>query len=207
MKPHQKSSLKYLLLFAAFLVLYLTGLHKPIMATVQRGMLKTGLFNPSLKELPEETTNKVVVKGKNTPKVAIGDAADLDVEFFNEAGELVNLSDMPQQPYFINFWATWCPPCIAEMPGIAELYADKKDNVNFVLVSFDTDFEKAKAFKAKKGYDFPIYRVAYDLPEMYNTGSLPTTIVIDGRRRLALSHMGMADYDTDDFRAYLEGLK
>ena len=206
MKPHQKRSLKYLLLFAALFVIYINGWHKPVVATVQRGILKTGLFNPSLNEVPEKT-NKVVVKGSNTPEFVPGDTADLDVQFFDEAGALVNLSDMPQQPYFINFWATWCPPCIAEMPGIAELYADKKDSVNFVLVSFDTDFEKAKAFKAKKGYDFPIYRVAYDLPEMYNTGSLPTTIVIDAHGRLALRHLGMADYDTADFRTYLESLK
>ncbi|MAW96880.1 MAG: thioredoxin [Rhizobiales bacterium] len=206
MKPHQKKSLKYLLIIAGLITLYLTGLHKPIAATLQRGMLMTGLFNPSLNEVPEKT-DKVVVKGKNTPEVVPGDMADLDVQFFNEAGELVNLSAMPQQPYFINFWATWCPPCIAEMPGIAELYADKKETVNFVLVSFDTDFEKAKAFKVKKGYDFPIYRVAYDLPDMYNTGSLPTTIVIDAQGRLALNHMGIANYDTKEFREYLDSLQ
>ncbi|PHQ29868.1 TlpA family protein disulfide reductase [Leeuwenhoekiella nanhaiensis] len=206
MKAHQKKSLKYLLIIAAILVLYFSGMLTPITATVQRGLLMTGIFNPSLNEVPDNT-NKTVVKGTNTPKVVPGDMADLDVQFFNEAGELINLKAMPQQPYFINFWATWCPPCIAEMPGIAELYADKKDSVNFVLVSFDTDFEKAKAFKAKKGYDFPIYRVAYDLPAMYNTGSLPTTIVIDARGRLALSHMGIANYDTADFRTYLESLK
>ena len=121
MKPHQKKSLKYLLIIAGLITLYLTGLHKPIAATLQRGMLMTGLFNPSLNEVPEKT-DKVVVKGKNTPEVVPGDMADLDVQFFNEAGELVNLSAMPQQPYFINFWATWCPPCRKEMPSLDALW-------------------------------------------------------------------------------------
>ena len=163
-------------------------------------------MNPKLEQVPE-TTDKVRVKGTQSKAVAPGDLADLDVQFFDENDQLVSLSAMPKHPYFINFWATWCPPCIAEMPGIAKLYADQKDEVNFVLVSFDTEFEKAKAFKAKKGYTFPIYRIAYDLPDMYNTGNLPSTFIIDGSGRIALVHQGMADYDTQAFRSYLKSLK
>ncbi|MEH6656785.1 MAG: TlpA disulfide reductase family protein [Leeuwenhoekiella marinoflava] len=206
MHTRQKRLLKYGTLFAVLVVVYSTGLHKPIIATLQRGILKTGIMNPKLKEVPD-TAGKTRVKGANSTAVEPGDPADLDVQFFDEEGQLVSLDAMPHKPYFINFWATWCPPCIAEMPGIANLYADKKEEVNFVLVSFDTDFEKAKAFKAKKGFDFPIYRIAYDLPEMYNTGSLPTTVVINAEGKLALIHLGMADYDTEEFREYLEELQ
>ena len=206
MSTRQKRLLKYGLFFGILLLVYSQGWHKPIIATLQRGILKTGIMNPQLKEVPDMDT-KTRVKGTQSEAVAPGDPADLNVQFFDENDQLVSLADMPKQPYFINFWATWCPPCIAEMPGIANLYADKKDEVNFVLVSFDTDFEKAKAFKAKKGFDFPIYRIAYDLPDMYNTGSLPTTILINAQGKLALTHMGMADYDTEAFREYLEELQ
>ncbi|WP_028376762.1 TlpA family protein disulfide reductase [Leeuwenhoekiella sp. MAR_2009_132] len=198
MTQQKKFNFKYLLLLIAVAVIYFTGMHKPIIATVQRGILKTGLLNPDLKQTKnntDATDSEVLVK------------ADLDVSFYNEQNELVSLKSLSDKPIFLNFWATWCPPCIAEMPGISNLYQDQKDEVNFVLVSFDTDFQKARDFKAKKGYTFPIYRIANDLPDMYNTGSLPTTICIDAQSNLALTHMGMADYDTQDFRNYLNSLK
>ena len=206
MSTRLKRILRYALFMGILVLVYTQGWHKPVVATLQRGILKTGIMNPQLKEVPD-TNGKTRVKGTKSEAVVPGDLADLNMQFFDENDQLVSLKDMPKQPYFINFWATWCPPCIAEMPGIANLYADKKDEVNFVLVSFDTDFEKAKAFKAKKGFDFPIYRIAYDLPDMYNTGSLPTTILINAQGQLALTHMGMADYDTEAFREYLEELQ
>ena len=206
MNTRQKKLRNYGILFVVLVGIYTTGLHKPLIATLQRGMLKTGIFNPELKPVPGSDT-QTRVQGTKTRESVAGDPADLNVRFFDENDQLVSLSDLPRQPYFINFWATWCPPCLAEMPGIAKLYADKKDSVNFVLVSFDTDFEKAKALKAKKGFTFPIYRIAYDLPDLYNTGSLPTTIVIDANGKVALRHLGMADYDTDAFRAYLDSLQ
>ncbi|MFI8377460.1 TlpA family protein disulfide reductase [Leeuwenhoekiella sp. NPDC079379] len=190
--------LRLVLLFGVIITFFATGLNVQVLALVQRGMLKTGLLNPDLEQTKnntDATDSEALVK------------ADLDVSFYNEQNELVSLKSLSDKPIFLNFWATWCPPCIAEMPGISNLYQDQKDEVNFVLVSFDTDFQKARDFKAKKGYTFPIYRIANDLPDMYNTGSLPTTICIDAQGHLALTHMGMADYDTQDFRNYLDALK
>ena len=197
MKIQHKRILKITLFIGAIVIFYSTGLNNQILALVQRGMLKTGIFNPKI-EYAQETTD---ASENELTK------ADFEVQFYNEQDELVSLKTFSGKPIFMNFWATWCAPCIAEMPGIANLYSDKNKDVNFVLVSFDTDFQKARDFKAKKGYTFPIYRVANDLPEMYNTGSLPTTIFIDAQGNLALTHMGMADYDTQDFRSYLDSLK
>lgn len=95
---------------------------------------------------------------------------------------------------FVNNWASWCPPCIAEMPSIQKLknslHAD--GDVVFVMVSFDEDPDKAMAFMKKKGYDFEVYFPGKNYP--YATSSIPATFVIDKTGNVAASHVGMADY-------------
>lgn len=81
------------------------------------------------------------------------------------------------------------------------------DEVAFVMLSMDQDFKKAVAYKDRKGYELPIYEQASQLPAMYRSSALPTTFVIDAEGNLALTHKGMADYNTDDFRNFLNSLK
>src|SRR5690606_37333775 len=62
---------------------------------------------------------------------------------FDEDGKQINLSDFGGKTVFFNVWATWCPPCKAEMPSIQNLYEEVKDeNIQFVMLSTDRDFEK-----------------------------------------------------------------
>ena len=75
------------------------------------------------------------------------------------------------------------------------------------MLSVDKDFEKAKRFNEKKGFDFEVYEVDGGIPEMYYTESIPTTFVITAKGELALRHEGMADYNTKDFRQFLQSLK
>ena len=94
------------------------------------------------------------------------------------------------------------------MPGINNLYNDvNKEDVVFIMLSVDQDFQKAIDFNKKKGYDFEVYRVDGQLPQMYSTQSIPTTYVIDANEKIALTHLGMGDYDTDEFKEYLQDLK
>ena len=93
------------------------------------------------------------------------------------------------------------------MPSIDQLHEEMGDDVAFVLLSFDDDFEKAKAFDKRKGYDLPIYAPASNLPAMFQSSSLPTTYVIDANGNLALTHKGMADYSDAEFKEFLNSLK
>ncbi len=62
--------------------------------------------------------------------------AVLDLNLVNSKGEKVNMEQFRGKVIFLNFWATWCPPCIAEMPGINNLYQEvKNDNVEFIMLS------------------------------------------------------------------------
>ena len=178
---------------AIFGHLYFTGLQTEVLGFLQRGILATGKMNPDLDKKSELTKNDV------NPK------ADFAMSFINSKGEKIAMEELRGKVIFINICATWCPPCIAEMPGINKRYKDVyNDKVAFIMLSVDQVFQKAIDFNANKGYDFEVYEVTGGMPQMYNTRSIPTTYVIDSGGNLVMTHMGMGDYNTKDFKEFLK---
>lgn len=197
MKHKKKKSLKrhfieYGVIFAIFGGLYITGLHTEVLGFLQRGILATGLMNPDLEE----------------EDLAMNDAsptADFNMNLINSKGEKVAMKDLKGKVIFLNVWATWCPPCVAEMPGINKLYKDvDQEKVAFIMLSVDQDFQKAIDYNKKKGYDFEIYQLAGGMPVMYQTQSIPSTFVINADGKLVMTHLGMGDYNTRKFREFLK---
>lgn len=114
------------------LLLILTLIIPDTKSFVLRQLMVTGLFNASID-----------VKGED--KVSEGQT---DFEFVDEEGILQHTSSLRGRVVFINFWASWCPPCRAEFPSIETLYAKFKDNPDvFVLtINEDSDFATGKAY-------------------------------------------------------------
>lgn len=192
-KKTKKNLIEYGIIFAIFGGLYITGLHTEVLGFLQRGVLATGLMDPDLDKNADLAVNDTNSK------------ADFSMSLINSKGEKVAMEELKGKVIFMNVWATWCPPCVAEMPGINKLYKDvDKDKVAFVMLSIDQDFQKAIDFNKKKGYDFEIYRPNGPIPQMYSSQSIPTTYVIDARGNLVLTHMGMGDYNTKDFKKFLK---
>lgn len=109
----------------------------------------------------------------------------------------VDFSAFKGKVVFVNNWASWCPPCIAEMPSIQQLKNKLKgENVVFVMVSFDENPEKAKSFIGKRGFDFDVYFPAENYP--FPTASIPATFILDKSGKVISEHMGMADYSSDE---------
>lgn len=195
-KKTKRTWIEYGVIAAVAITLYLTGLHTEVIGFVQKGILATGLMNP-----------KVEV-GAKTISDDPAEMADLGFSLVNSSGETVRLEEFKGKAIFINLWATWCPPCIAEMPGIQKLYSEVKDeNVEFIMISLDDDFEKALKYRERKEYDFEVYRVQNGLPQMYHSSSIPTTYVIGADGTLAMTHKGMADYNTNKFKNFLRELQ
>lgn len=92
-------------------------------------------------------------------------------------GKPVNLRHSIGKVAVVNLWATWCPPCIAEMPSFQKLYRDYGGKVDFFFVSSE-DSEKLKLFLEKKNYDLPVFQPLSMAPEQLRSRSLPTTYVI-----------------------------
>ncbi len=123
----------------------------------------------------------------------------------NENGDPVSFEYLNSKPVFLNFWATWCPPCIAELPGIAELYEEYGDKVNFVLVSEESR-SKVRAFAKKHNYNqLPFYQNSY-VPNDFASNSIPTTFIIDKEGVVVVSEEGVAKWNSGKIKNVLDGL-
>ena len=108
---------------------------------------------------------------------------DNGITFQDGNGKILALNDLKGKVVFINFWATWCPPCKSEMPDFDRVYADYGDDVVFMMINMtdgsrDT-VESAAAFVADNGYSFPVYYDC-DLNAAYTYGvsSIPMTVLV-----------------------------
>lgn len=106
---------------------------------------------------------------------------------------------------FVNFWATWCPPCIAEMPSIQKLYNDYKDKVEFVFVS-NEKWPTIEAFYKDKGYNLPTYNTLSKIPNQLESNSIPATFIIDKNGTIVVDKKGPADWNSDKIRKLLDEL-
>lgn len=120
--------------------------------------------------------------------------------------ENINFKELENKVIFVNFWATWCPPCRAEMPMIQKLYADYKDKVAFVFVT-NEDWGKVEVFFNKNGYDLPVYNSASEPPNSFTqTNSIPATYLIDKSGHILISKTGSADWNSNKIRKLLDEL-
>ncbi|VAW28160.1 hypothetical protein MNBD_BACTEROID07-1644 [hydrothermal vent metagenome] len=126
-------------------------------------------------------------------------------ELTDMSGKTVLFSDLLDKPVFINIWATWCPPCRAELPGIQKLYEQYKGKVHFILLS-DEPPAKVKAFARKHHYeDMPFYRYSY-VPKDFSTRSIPTTFIISKQGKVVLTKKGAARWDSGKVKKLLDKL-
>jgi len=164
---------------------------------VIQNLMKVGLFQPDLPKTSGQESGTAVAK---TPTQ--------EVLFLDGEGNTIKLSEQRGKVVFINFWATWCPPCIAEMPSIDKLYLKYKDNKNvmFLMVDVDGKYAASSAFMKNKGYSLPVYIPAGEIPEEFFAGSMPTTVILDKSGNIAFHHLGGADYSNPEVAAFIDKL-
>ena len=115
-------------------------------------------------------------------------------------GETIDLQSLKGKKVFVNLWATWCPPCVSEMPSIQQLYNKTSGgNTAFVLISFDKNFATAKNWIRQKNYSLPIYAPAGDLPDLFQVNGIPTTFIFDEKGELIFSQTGSENYSSSRF--------
>ena len=120
-------------------------------------------------------------------------------------GQVINLGGLKGKPVFINFWATWCPPCIAEMPEIMELEKDYGDKVHFVLVSNESHSLTNKFLQEKK-WELNTYQPLSRTPELLSSNSIPITMIINKQGRIVVSKTGSSNWNGDSVRELLDVL-
>jgi thiol-disulfide isomerase/thioredoxin len=118
--------------------------------------------------------------------------------------QVVDLQSLKGKKVFLNIWATWCPPCRAELPSIEKLMqATDSTKTAFVFLSLDDDFSKAKDFVKRKKMALPIFYPAQALPNLFNVQSIPTTFIFDQNGKLIRDVTGADNYDTEEYRKLL----
>lgn len=120
-------------------------------------------------------------------------------------GKRVNLTSFKGEVVLINVWATWCPPCVAEMPSFQKLFNAYGDGVPMFFVAHD-DREKVARFLSKKGYELPVYYEAGPAPASLQSTSIPVTYVIDKKGSIRVRKVGAADWNSQKMRALLDSL-
>ena len=108
----------------------------------------------------------------------------------------VNLSESKEKVVLMNFWATWCPPCVAEMPSLQNLYNEYGNTIDFYFITSE-DPETVKLFMEKKNYNFPVYIQTTKAPKSLFSQSLPTTYLISKTGEIIIKETGAADWDSD----------
>lgn len=123
-------------------------------------------------------------------------------------GEPISLSDFKGKVVFLNFWATWCPPCKAEMPAMGQLYKKFKDK-GVVVVAVNHYEEKGKVmhFVADGGYTFPVpLDIKGVASDKYKVRFLPVTFIIDRGGKLIGQVVGMRQWDSSVSFSFFEEL-
>ncbi|OBQ56510.1 TlpA family protein disulfide reductase [Tamlana sp. s12] len=122
-----------------------------------------------------------------------------------KSGKIISFEQSKGKVVLLNFWATWCAPCIAEMPSLQLLYEDYKDQVDFVFVSSDPP-EKIKAFIKKEGYTFETYTIKSQLPDLLDVTNIPRTFLIDQSGHIIIDKTGAANWNSETVRTTIDAL-
>ncbi|WP_268224263.1 TlpA family protein disulfide reductase [Sinomicrobium oceani] len=119
-------------------------------------------------------------------------------------GGLYDFNEARGRVVLVNFWATWCPPCIAEMPALHRLYDSYGDRMLFLFVTGEDPETVEKFMKAKGWEELPVYFPVSKVPEKMYSSSIPATWVLDKSGNIVISKKGTAAWDSEKVRQMLD---
>ncbi len=123
--------------------------------------------------------------------------------FVDEAGEKYTLNDFDSKPVFINYWATWCPPCRAEMPTLQKLYNEYKNQVHFLFISQEP-FSTTTKYINENDYNMPVYQIKSRPSGTLEYQVLPTSLLISADNQVVLKKRGAVNWFSRDIRSIFE---
>lgn len=166
------------------------------------------------KELSIMYLNEVI----EAPKLEVPSSEDMKVSTIDFESNMLQFSDLDNNIFtiqdfkgknlFINYWATWCNPCLAEMPYMAELYENYKgqDDLIFLYLSREKlDTIKNYIPKDESLQNLPIYKIVTD-DEFFATSGIPTTFIINSKGEVVVKDVGSAFWNDESVFKFLDQL-
>lgn len=128
-----------------------------------------------------------------------------DWKLKDEAGHVFDFEQVKGKVILVNFWATWCPPCIAEMPSLQALYSDYHNQVEFLFVTTDW-YNEINSFLKNNNYTFKVYRPLNKASGLFDVPTIPRTFLIDKKGHIIIDKSGAANWNSDKVRTTIDGL-
>jgi thiol-disulfide isomerase/thioredoxin len=123
-------------------------------------------------------------------------------------GKSVDFSQYKGRVVFLNLWATWCGPCVSEIPSIANLASDPKlQDVAFVCVSVEDEAEPVRQFVERHKLGMSVFLAGESPPAAFQTKAIPATFVIAPDGRIVSREIGAAQWDDPSVIEFLARLK
>ena len=135
-----------------------------------------------------------------------GEAPDFQLP--DASGRMVSLSAQRGHPVLLNFWATWCPPCVEEVPSMEDL-ARKLDgtDMRMLAVSVDDDWDAIRQFFVKGTKIGVLLDTSHDVPKSFGTEKYPESFLIDAAGRVRYYFINKRDWSRPEAVACLESLR
>lgn len=157
--------------------------------------LLIGMIIPDSRKVISSTVIRYTMfQPRETKDIVFVNENDLNCKLIAVDGEIVYPKQSLGKPIFINFWATWCPPCIAEMPSIQKLYNEYNGKVDFYLISSE-EMDIMKQHFEKRGFDLPIYQLAGKVSEKFYSRKIPSSFLISPDGKIVMQKHGAANWD------------
>ncbi|WP_420601171.1 TlpA family protein disulfide reductase [Flagellimonas sp.] len=130
---------------------------------------------------------------------------DYDWQLVDLNGDGIDFETNRGEVVLINFWATWCPPCVAELPSLEKLHDDYGDRVKFAFVTNEQP-EKVSPFLQKKKSKIPVYFEVSSTPDELFYRSIPATYIISKSGKIVVDERGAANWNSERTRNLLDKL-
>lgn len=187
---------------------------KAILVIIILGMFSWALYDlvvssnkPAKKADAPPAENQITSQENQTSEAEkTGDSSEVGLEVGNLApdfklptldGETIQLSELRGERVMVNFWATWCPPCRAEMPDMQKFHENKDINILAVnLTETEGDLMNVQNFIQEYGLTFPILKDENtEVANTYQIQPIPSTFMIDSNGIIQYKAFGAMNYD------------